>query len=202
MNLGELRTKIKSVLNRSDNTDALTDTFIDLALKWVHRELRVPALERTTTLTVDSHSRVVIPSDYLEMIALWPTDGDKRAIKKTQDEFLRYTNQSDADVVYVRRQNYWYLKPDQSEDTEFTLDYYGEMLPLESDTDTDPILDIAWDLVMFAALVEGADHFEDDREAKWEAKFQDRKAVIQQQAIDQDLSEGIQVVAPGTSTEY
>ncbi len=202
MNLGELRTHFKNTLNRDDCDDLLADTFIQLGIKRVHRRLRVPALERSAEVTTDSQSRLLIPSDYLEMIALYEEDGDHQLVKKTKDEFLRYPNNSSVAVVYTRKGNYWHLKPTQEAGVTFNLDYYGEMLPLEDDEDTDPILDVAWDIILYGALSEAANYFEDDREGKWETQFLGKLQEVQDQSDEQDASEGIQTVSPGTSTEY
>ena len=52
MNKGELRSHIKDVMNRTDLTDALVDTFIEHTLSRVQRLLRIPSMERTATQTV------------------------------------------------------------------------------------------------------------------------------------------------------
>ena len=46
MNKGELRTHIKDVLNRTDVTDALVDTFIFQTLSRIQRLLRIPSMEK------------------------------------------------------------------------------------------------------------------------------------------------------------
>ena len=71
MNKGELRTHIKDVLNRSDLSDALTDTFIEHTLTRIQRLLRIPSMERTATQTVaGGYDGFVIPNDFLEIISL------------------------------------------------------------------------------------------------------------------------------------
>jgi hypothetical protein len=210
MNLGDFRTRFKARLNRSDCTDALALEFIDEGIKRVHRELRVRQMETVAaTLTADASSRLTIPSDYLEMKGLWPADSTRRVIKQELDEFLRlgeglidYSSVI-SDVYFVRRGGYWYLFPDQSEGTEFTLDYIAKTALTTSDLATDnTFLDEHYDVFLYAALIAAANHFEDDREAKWETQYLDRVNTLNTLTVDQDLAEGVQTVQPGTSTEY
>ena len=71
MNKGQLRTHIKDVLNRSDLSDALTDTFIEHTLTRIQRLLRIPSMERTATQTVaGGYDGFVVPNNFLEIIVL------------------------------------------------------------------------------------------------------------------------------------
>ena len=68
MNKGELRTHIKDVLNRTDITDALVDTFIFQTLSRIQRLLRIPSMEKTATQTVaGGYDGFVVPNDFLEI---------------------------------------------------------------------------------------------------------------------------------------
>lgn len=50
MNKGEIRAHFKALLNRSDITDALADTFIDQGITRIQRSLRVPSMEKNTPI--------------------------------------------------------------------------------------------------------------------------------------------------------
>ena len=54
MNKGNLRSHFKAVLNRSDITDALADTFIDQGIARIQRSLRIPSMEKKHTYTRES----------------------------------------------------------------------------------------------------------------------------------------------------
>jgi len=72
MNKGELRSHIKDVMNRTDLTDALTDTFIEQTLSRIQRLLRIPSMERTATQTVaGGYDGFVVPNNFLEIISIF-----------------------------------------------------------------------------------------------------------------------------------
>ena len=52
MNKGAIRTHFKELLNRSDITDSLADTFIDQSIARVERTLRIPSMEKTANYTI------------------------------------------------------------------------------------------------------------------------------------------------------
>ena len=58
MNKGEIRAHFKALLNRSDCTDALADTFLNQALTRIQRILRIPPIERMQTYTVSANTSV------------------------------------------------------------------------------------------------------------------------------------------------
>lgn len=74
MNKGEIRAHFIALLNRSDCSNALADTFIDQAITRIQRQLRVPAMEKQNQYNVTSAtgtSKVTIPADTLEIIELY-----------------------------------------------------------------------------------------------------------------------------------
>ena len=88
MNKGELRTHIKDVLNRSDLSDALTDTFIEHTLTRIQRLLRIPSMERTATQTVaGGYDGFVIPNDFLEIISI-RSQGNQICSKTEYSDFV------------------------------------------------------------------------------------------------------------------
>jgi hypothetical protein len=206
MNIGDLRTKLKARLNRSDCTDALALDFIAEAVLRVDRELRSRLNEaHAVELLVDDQSRLEIPDDYLEMIALAPEDATKLPTKRNLDAFLREAaaTTSASDVKYTRRGGYWYLTPAQEEATPFILDYFaGSSLDASDTASTAVVLDQAWDLYLYASLSAAGSHFAHDNEMKWESQYVDRLNVLNTLRVDQDLAEGPHTVEPGTSTEY
>ena len=50
MNLGNLRSHFIALLNRSDITNSLADTFIDQSIARIQRQLRIPSMEKTHTI--------------------------------------------------------------------------------------------------------------------------------------------------------
>src|SRR5690349_14970119 len=70
MNYGQIRTQFKSILNRSDCTDALADIFLNQAMLRASRDLKVSQQEDFATATVaDPWSGFPVPSDMRSVIA-------------------------------------------------------------------------------------------------------------------------------------
>ena len=71
MNKGQLRAHFIALLNRSDCSDALADTFIDQALTRIQRVLRIPSMESIKAYPITSGTPltfIIIPSDLIEII--------------------------------------------------------------------------------------------------------------------------------------
>ncbi len=71
-NQATLRTTVADWLNRSDLTNAQLDQFIEMGEAKIYEELRVPALEKSVTVTV-SDSTIDIPGDFVELIEIRKT---------------------------------------------------------------------------------------------------------------------------------
>ena len=66
MNYGQIRTHFKALLNRSDITDALADTFIEQGIARIQRSLRIPSMEKQHNYTFSTQTtKVTLPSDFL-----------------------------------------------------------------------------------------------------------------------------------------
>ena len=65
-NLGELRTLVKDWSNRTDISNSVIDSFINIAQDRANRILRLPILEGFSTITVTNNT-LLLPSDYLEV---------------------------------------------------------------------------------------------------------------------------------------
>lgn len=69
MNKGNLRSHFIAVLNRSDITNSLADTFIDQGIARIQRTLRIPAMEAQQTYAISIQTgSIVVPSDMLELM--------------------------------------------------------------------------------------------------------------------------------------
>ena len=187
MNKGELRTHIKDVLNRSDLSDALTDTFIEHTLSRVQRLLRIPSMERTATQTVaGGYDGFVIPNDFLEIISI-RSQGNQICTKMEYSDFVALPNVEGTPTRYTREPatNRLLLHPIPSSGTVLELKYYAEFTALTSDSSTNEISDIAEDLIVYGALSYAADYFIDERKTLFESSFQNYLTEIKTQSIDE-----------------
>jgi hypothetical protein len=199
MDYGTLKSDFEALLNRSDNTTALTEVFIRRGISRMLRQLRVPSMEREDTLTV-TNGQATVPTDYLEMIHLEaPVSWGSRKLERLEyGDWLARVSEGEP-RYYARKGNKFLIKP-----TAATVDitYYGDLATLVADTDTDPLLDIAADAFLYAALVYAADYYVDDRAASFERMYQQIKDELEMQRIQEDFMTGPMRVQPATDQEY
>ena len=193
MNYGELRTQFTSVLNRRDLTTSLANTFLQMGISRIQRELRAPFLEKSTLVTVGaSYDGIEIPSDYLALVALTVVDQETKLQRVDLNiavaEAARGTN---IPRVFARQGGKWILGPTPAEDDVVRIDYYGEVGELSDDTDENTLTIIAWDLVVYAALVLAAEYFLDRRLEAFEIRYQTTLKEIKDQADFDEVSSGI-----------
>ncbi len=187
MNKGELRTHIKDVLNRSDLSDALTDTFIEQTLTRIQRLLRIPSMERTATQTVaGGYDGFVVPNDFLEIISL-RSQGNPICTKVEYSDFVALTNVEGTPTKFAREPatNRFLLHPVPTSGTVLELKYYAEFTALSTDTSTNEISEIGQDLITYGALSYASDYFIDERKQIFEASFQNYLSEIKTQSIDE-----------------
>tara|TARA_E500000331_G_scaffold40535_2_gene33529 strand:- start:4430 stop:5059 length:630 start_codon:yes stop_codon:yes gene_type:complete len=187
MNKSELRNHIKEVLNRSDLSDTLANTFIDHTLSRVQRILRIPSMERTATQTVSGgYDGFVIPNSFLELISI-RSQGNQACTKIEYTDFIALANVTGTPTKFTREPatNRLLLHPIPSSGTVLELKYYGELTALDTDTSTNEISDIAEDLIVYGALSYAADYFIDERKQLFESSFQNYLTELQSQKVDE-----------------
>jgi hypothetical protein len=190
MDYGELRTQFTSILNRRDLTPTLRDTFLDLSISRIQRELRTPFMEKAVVVTVDTEwDGLEIPSDFLQVISITIDTGTtSKLIKVDIGTALKYAETVGLPRVYARQGNKFIIGPTPGLDTELTLTYYSEQLALENDSDETTLLTVGSDLVIYGALVYAAEYFLDKRYEGFENRYQTMLMGMQHQADLDDLS--------------
>ena len=101
MNKGELRSHIKDVMNRTDLTDALTDTFIEQTLSRIQRLLRIPSMERTATQTAAGYDGFVVPNNSLEIISI-RSQGNQACTRMEYSDFVALSNVEGTPTKFSR----------------------------------------------------------------------------------------------------
>lgn len=183
MNIGELKTKVTTWLDRSDLDDYVGD-FVKLAADRIYRIARTPANETIITGTA-TNGRIEIPGDFVQVAWL-----------KIGDNYLNPTTTVTEDLVgqpvsFGRLGDYIYLVPNQAAD--FKLAYYNSE-SVSNDTDEPKLLQAAFDLFLYGALAEAAPFLQDDaRIAVWEAKFNTALMSIKGLGDDADLNNVLQI---------
>ena len=195
MNYGEIKTHFEALLNRSDNTTALTETFLEQGMTRLGRQLRTPMQERVKKYNFASAtSEVVLPNDFLQLISLYY---DKSEL--TRVPMARYRELNDGTtgkpLYFTRQAESLLLNPVPSTGTLF-LYYYASFPRFTSDADNTFLGDVAPDALIYAGLTYAADYYLDSRQPMFEAKLAQFINEIQEQSNDQELNAGGQAIQP------
>jgi hypothetical protein len=172
MNKQGIRNQVLALLNRNDCSDELADTFIEQAVARIQRTLRVPAMEKAESYTINAvaSDSLILPNDFMSMKLLYC--GDTLLEYVDLQRFLQYPVGGRATPrIYTRIQGELKIKPIPQEGTEILMVYYGEIPDLITDTDTNFVTEIAPDLLTYAALTYAADYFVDERKPYFEETY-------------------------------
>lgn len=181
MNYGQIRTQFKDLLNRSDCTNALADTFISQGISRSQRLLRIKDQEKTFATTMSSIvTTVTVPTDLVETISL-DVDGDYL-------EFLPPNRFNELEYTFAGKPQYWTrigntikFKPTPTAGQVVTLYYYGAFDPFVSDATETSLAASAPELFVYGGLVYASDYFIDDRKGAFEERYQAIATELQNQ---------------------
>lgn len=203
MNKAGIRKQFQLILNRNDCTDELADVFIDNAIARIQRTLRVPAMEKLETTTVNdgvTDLSIVLPADFLNIKYLY---ADNILLEYLDvGHFLALDNQVGKARVYTRIQGALKLKPTCPAGTVINMVYYGEIPDLDTDDSTNFLTAIAPDLLIYGALTFAADYFVDDRKDAFEQNFTRIYQEIDEQARLVEMEQSAMRIAPAYSLDY
>jgi len=216
MNLSDMRTRVSSIVNRDDVTDALLNQFINDAQRRICRGYNFSFMEsEATTSTVDEQRDYSLPTASGDLrfkteISLELIDNEncrvplKRTTKQDAERKIEYKDTDDVGTprhyAIQRGQIYLFPKPDHSDndDTAWTLnlEYYGFLDDLSGDSDTNDLLDNYPDVVEAVAVAIAFRYFyEEERAEYWEGKASDMIADMIREDTDRkygNLEEGME----------
>ena len=204
MNKGQIRAHFRALLNRSDCSDALADTFIDQAQARIQRQLRVPSMEAQLNYsanTDDGLESLDAPSDMLEIINISYDGNTLVRVPFHEIVELQKSNAKGKPQFFARQRAKILLHPMPTSGV-VTFDYYGQFPTLSDDSDTNGLTLIASDLLTYTALAYAADYFLDERGQVFEAKAGQFLAEIQAHADAAEQSGTNQVVRPTHRYDY
>lgn len=194
MNYGEVKTYVRSLINRTDLTDALAVQFIQQSQDRLERLARPSFLQRFVSFTLDgTGGDFRVPSDLLELIDLYTDHGELSRVDIPV--WLRQLNAVGCPKVFVQTGHEIRMRPYPDAATTIYLRYYGIEPELAVDEDENYWTRATVDALVYGAVALAADYYEDERLQGFEAKFQSALAEIQDQQISEDFS-GRMAVAP------
>jgi len=153
-------------------------------------------MEKTKKITIDNQtSAITLPSDFLEIISIYHSTNELERIPLKRFRELSSNQYAGKPQYFSRIQEAIQFFP-QPSDGEIILYYYGEFDSLVEDTDSNILTAVASDLLIYSALTYSADYYLDERSTIFEQKFTQFLTEIQEQANDQELNGGTQVILP------
>jgi hypothetical protein len=192
MNYGELKTYVRSLINRTDLTDALAIQFIQQAQDRLERLARPSFLQRFVSFTLDgSGGDFRVPADYLELIDLYSDCGKLNRVDVAQ--WLKVPTQLGNPTVFIQTAHDIRMRPIPDATTTIYLNYYGVEPELVVDADDNYWTRAAVDAFAYGATALAADFFEDERLTGFEAKFQSALQEIQDQQLTEDFSGSLSI---------
>lgn len=197
---GDLRTKFLKTLNRRDCSTADADNYIDQGMGRLLRLVRVASMEKTVELEVSVSGAINIPTDFIQLIRL--ESAGRVLTRLAAAEFLSLPEDEGDPLFYIREASLFLLRPNPGAEGTVKVVYYADVFPFDDPSDTDPIIDAASDAVLAAAMTFACSDFNDEREDRFERKFQTAVGEIRELIAMQEAYEGPQAIAPSSSCEY
>ena len=196
MNKSELRAHFKALLNRTDCSDALADTFIDQSIARAQRVLRIPSMEKTQTYNITaSTSTLIIPADFLEIIDMYYSNTNLTRVPLSKYVEMSQPGENGTPRYFTREGENIKVYPYPTSGS-ISMNYYGQFTVMTADTDENDLAIIASDLITYGALGYASDYFLDERGPLFEQKFAQFLAELQEQANDAEVSGTVQAMQP------
>ena len=196
MNKGEIRAHFKALLNRTDCSDALADTFIDQSIARAQRILRIPPMEKTQTYNLTaSTSTLIIPADFLEIIDIYYANTNLSRVPLSKYVEMSQPAESGTPRYFTREGENIKIYPYPTSGS-ISMNYYGQFAEMTADTDENDLAIIASDLITYGALGYASDYFLDERGPLFETKFVQFLSELQEQANDAEVSGTVQAMQP------
>ena len=196
MNKGEIRAHFKALLNRTDCSDALADTFIDQSISRAQRVLRIPPMEKTQTYNLTaSPSTLITPADFLEIINMYYANTNLTRVPLSKYVEMSQPAESGTPRYFTREGENIKIYPYPTSGS-ISMNYYGQFTEMTADTDENDLAIIASDLITYGALGYASDYFLDERGPLFETKFVQFLSELQEQANDAEVSGTVQAMQP------
>lgn len=199
MNKGELRAHMIALLNRTDLSADLANTFIEQAVARITRLLRIPSMEKVQTYDVTNDvtgvSSINLPNDMIEPQEIYSEGRALLRLPLHEMVEAQKSNQQGTPRFFARVQGTYLLHPKPSQGT-VVLNYYAAFDALPSDSSTNTLTTLVPDLLIYTALSYASDYFLDERGGQFEAKASSFLSEIQAQADASEQSGGSQAMRP------
>jgi hypothetical protein len=194
-----IKAQLRGLINRSDMTDELAGTFIQMAQDRLERWPQVDPLkyaprpsfmEKYVTLTltpsVDEPGAFALPNDFLQLISIFT--GSRELEKVDISRFIALPETEGSPTAFIQTGHAIRMRPIPPTTTSISFLYYGTAKALSLATDENEWTIAASDALIYGAAVFAADHFEDERLDRFEGRFSQALLELQDQTINETLS--------------
>lgn len=201
MNKGDIRSHFKALLNRSDCSDTLADTFVDQSIARIQRSLRVPSMEKQQSYTISAATTLlVLPNDFLEIIDLYYGSTSLTRVPLSQIMEYKDANESGTPKFFTREGGTLLIYPYPTSGS-VKLNYYAQFADMTADSDENNLAASSADLIIYGALSYAADYYLDERGPLFEQRYSQCMTEVQEQANDAEMSGTVQAMRPTTAYE-
>lgn len=185
MNLGQLKQKVRTLINRTDISDALALEFIQQAHVRIERTLRTTAMEKSVYFTA-TDGAFRLPVDFLEISDIWYNEQEMERVD--QATFLKYSGGIGQPRVFVQTGNDIRMRPVPPNDGEIYMRYYAAQPVLQADNDQNIWSVSAVDALTYGACEYACDYFEDERLERFARRFETAMAELMEQSTQEDFA--------------
>lgn len=162
--LADIRSRVLRVIKRKDIPVADLNEWISDAVRRIQRTLRTPmdeALSRAIVPTTGAKA-INVPGNLVNLLSL-QVDGVELKMRSITEIKALQDQPAAQSLYYTREASTYLIAPVPRPGAVVTILYRADQNSLSQDTDTMKLFDIAGDLVMYGALIRGADWSIDDR---------------------------------------
>lgn len=197
MNLSEMTTQFVNLMNRGElrGNTALQTTFISQAILRIQRELRVPMMESTILYTIpntyNANVGLAIPSDFLELIDILVGPTQEYALQRgslSEVKNMAVNWSPGRPLKFTRLGANWIIGPSFRVGDVVLIQYYASFPALVNATDVNTLSLVAWDAVVYGALVACCDYYKDERRDGFEKDYVQITTNLQSMADGDELT--------------
>lgn len=190
-NYSTLQTAIINRLHRAGLTSLVTD-FIALGEARIYRDLRIRCMETALSSAISS-GVVAVPSGYVELKYAYIDGSHTGKLTRKTAEWIYFnypTRSADSQPKFIAREADNFIFGPYP-DSGYTVKgiYFKRLDALSDSNTTNWFITNAPDILLYASLVEAADHTANDAAMmKWEAKYNQIKDRIQRENDAEEFS--------------
>lgn len=165
-----LKASIANWLNRTDLATEIPD-FIALAEDRLSQEVRVPTIEKTISITLDTNGAFDIPADFLELKYAFYNDNPLQRV--SLNELRDFASTSGSPDIFAREARKFIFQPipTMTATDKLNLIYYKNVPVLSALNPTNELLEMGPQLYLYGSLVEASNFLGSDP-SRWETSYQ------------------------------